>query len=136
MPTTSTSAASSAPAEVMTMPGRGGTRNSPRLAEAELHAVRAMQVGEDRAELGTDLGVQRGRLRLEHGDLAAAVRAAAVVSRPIQPAPATTTRGAGWKAARSRSESASVRRYSTSSDRSRGRSAGAGDAPVASSSLS
>ncbi len=37
------------------------------LAEAELHAVRLVQAGEDGAELGTELVVQRAGLRLEHG---------------------------------------------------------------------
>ena len=41
------------------------------LAEAEVDAVRAVQVGEDRAELGAELVVQRARLGLEHGDRAA-----------------------------------------------------------------
>ena len=69
-----------------------------------------VQVGEDGAELGSELVGQRAGLRLEHGHRNSAVRAAAVVSRPIQLASATTTRVPGWNAERSRSESPTVRR--------------------------
>ena len=62
------------------------------LAEAEGDAVAAVQAGEDLAELGAERAQQR---RAASGSTMVtsqpACRAAAAASRPIQPAPATTT---------------------------------------------
>ena len=52
------------------LPGRAPDL-AHRLAEPELHAVLAVQVGEHLAQLGADRAVQRGRLRLDHRHLAA-----------------------------------------------------------------
>ena len=51
----------------------------------------AVQLGEDRGDLGPEHPQQRQVERLQHGDRAAGSRAAAVTSRPIQPPPMTTT---------------------------------------------
>ena len=84
MPTTTTSAGSSAPDEVITQPTGQPSRESPaagslpetsagrnvgrRLAEAEHHAVLAVQRRELLAQLGAERAVERGRLRLDDGD--------------------------------------------------------------------
>ena len=63
-----------------------------------------------------------------------AARAAAAVSRPIQPAPITATREAALKVAMSRSLSSTRRRYSTSPASAPGTGGRRGEEPVASSS--
>ena len=80
------------------------------LAEAEFHAVRLVQAGEDGAELGAELVVQRAGLRLEHGHRAVGQAGGRGGLQADPAGPATTTRVPGWNAERSRSESPTVRR--------------------------
>ncbi len=63
------------------------------------------------------------------------MRAAAAVSRPIQPAPMTATRDAEPNAALIASLSATLRRYSTPSRSAPGTGSRLGEDPVVSSSL-
>ena len=72
--------------------------------------MRAVQVGEDGAELRAELVVQGAGLRLEHGNRAV-VGAGRRGGLQADPAGAgDDDRGPGRNAARSRSESAAVRR--------------------------
>ena len=107
MPTTRTSAGISAPPDVMTMPGRNSTAFSPNRNSTPWARCRPAKTA---PSSGPSWSVSAPDCGSSTVTAHSAVRAAAVVSRPIQPAPATTTRVPGWNAERSRSESAIVRR--------------------------
>ena len=77
---------------------------------AQVHAVLLVQGGEDLGGLAAEHPQQR-QFRLSSTVTARpAARAAAAVSRPIQPAPITATREEDWRAALIRSLSPTFRR--------------------------
>ena len=82
------------------MPPSRGRRRVDGGAEPEVDAVLAVQVGEDRRDLGAEHPQQRQLERLHHGHLGARpCAAAAATSSPIQPAPTITIAAARRSAA-------------------------------------
>ena len=138
IPTTTMSAGSAAPDEVITSPTRppgprSSLTDSPNRNCTPCSRCRSANISPSSEPSARYSAVGSGSTTVTSQP---ASRAAAVISRPIQPAPTVTTRPPPRKAAASRSESPTVRRYSTPSRSAPGMFSRRGDAPVASSSRS
>ena len=84
-------------------PGNADATDQPR-------SVRRVRLGDDGAEPRTELGLQRCRRRLDHGDVHAQLcRAVDATSAPMKPAPMTTSWAPGRRSARSAIASSMVR---------------------------